>query len=822
MNKSPDIGYISSIFTPKIEKQLSHSEYSEGIKTGFGKANIIQSLWNIDKKDKSYRSRKNTLPAVACPKFKNNYAKNENFMGNNWMLFDLDNVDESTLNAVKSKLVNNKSIIHLHKSCGGKGLRFYVKIPFIKNTDEYGEKYIYLQKQLEQNYNIQLDSACKDPRRLSFVAYDPEIYTNIKAEEYKFSENINSENSNTTQFAVASTNTVKTGTNFYNRIYAYIDKMALAVSGQGGHNATFAVAMFLMETCGLSITEALLFMIYYNNKLTEKWTEKELIHKLEDAAKKVNPAKLGSFNTPVDNITRTSYRPTPLNTTSKENLTANIKETHNCLTDQKIIELVNEDERGDAEILANYKKEEWLFDHTNKIWLCYDKGIWRPDRKKKSRIKAQRLLTHVYKKVSRKILDDKKRLEASLVDMVDDSEKEETIKKQIAAQNKLINTIIQKCKSLNKKQRLDNILELASSYNGAEYSEDFEKDKHLLCLKNGTFDFKNKKLVSHSPEHRLFNKVNILYDPKAICPRWEIFLSKIFESDRELIDWIAHKVGCCLTGYILDEEALFGYGNGANGKSTFFGITQYLLNDYYLTLPVEVLMSKNNGQSSTDEYQKARMFGKRCIVAPETPEGKRLSESLLKDLTGGMTDKVTARNPYGRPFEFYPTHKLWMYGNHKPLVRGCDDGIWRRIKLIPFKHQFTGKEKRDKETVMAEFRNELPGILNWAIKGYYNKPSSDPEVVLESSKLYKEESDLLASFTSEALEKSVTTQVAARNVFKAYMGWCERENEVPIVKRSQGLISLLRDRGFSTKKGHGNLTFIDGYKLSDGYSGYSD
>ena len=140
-------------------------------------------------------------------------------------------------------------------------------------------------------------------------------------------------------------------------------------------------------------------------------------------------------------------------------------------------------------------------------------------------------------------------------------------------------------------------------------------------------------------------------------------------------------VGFSLSGLCDLQALIFCYGSGANGKSTFFGVLREMLGDYYQGIQVETFLSKAF-QSSSEPYELARVKGARMVVSDEVPEGRKLNESLVKNLTGG--DQIHARNPYEKPFSFDPTHTLWMFGNHKPVISGMDHGIWRRIYLVPF------------------------------------------------------------------------------------------------------------------------------------------
>jgi putative DNA primase/helicase len=152
------------------------------------------------------------------------------------------------------------------------------------------------------------------------------------------------------------------------------------------------------------------------------------------------------------------------------------------------------------------------------------------------------------------------------------------------------------------------------------------------------------------------------------------------------------------------------FGAGANGKSTFLNTLMKLLGDYAIATPTDTFMKRNGEQISNDI---ARLRGTRLVTTTEAEQGKRLSEPLIKQITGN--DAMTARFLYGEFFDFIPTFKIFMATNHKPLIRGTDYGIWRRIRLIPFTTTIT-PEKQDKH-LEEKLVREGPGILNWLIEG---------------------------------------------------------------------------------------------------------
>ena len=177
----------------------------------------------------------------------------------------------------------------------------------------------------------------------------------------------------------------------------------------------------------------------------------------------------------------------------------------------------------------------------------------------------------------------------------------------------------------------------------------------------------------------------------------------------------------------------------------------------------------------------------------EIGRGQKLDEALIKETTGG--DRVTARFLFKEFFEFQPEFKLFLACNHKPEIRGTDEGIWRRVKLVPFDVTIP-PEQRDKR-LPATLRAELPGILNWAIEGcqeWRRDGLKDPEEVKAATQSYREEMDLLALFLNECCEREEGGEVPTGELFDAYEEWCRKNGEQPVKKRTFG--TLMKERGF--------------------------
>ncbi|MGC8878610.1 MAG: DNA primase family protein [Anaerolineae bacterium] len=236
------------------------------------------------------------------------------------------------------------------------------------------------------------------------------------------------------------------------------------------------------------------------------------------------------------------------------------------------------------------------------------------------------------------------------------------------------------------------------------------------------------------------------------------------------------------------------YGQGRNGKSTFVETLRRLLGDLAVRINIEALLGHRGGNGATPDI--ANLKGARMAVTGEIPQGRALNEALVKDLTGG--DTVTARHLYGNPITFTPTHKLWLYGNHKPKIKGDDLGIWRRVKTIPFKAIIPPEQQRPMSEVLADFAREQAGILRWAVEGaieWYARGLPKCRAVDAATEEYSSESDWLSQFLAENCETGVTFRESKAALYAAFKEWLlDQYGERPPGQR--WLTTMLLARGY--------------------------
>jgi putative DNA primase/helicase len=329
----------------------------------------------------------------------------------------------------------------------------------------------------------------------------------------------------------------------------------------------------------------------------------------------------------------------------------------------------------------------------------------------------------------------------------------------------------------------------------------FDADPWLLNVANGTLDLRTGALRAHRREDLLTRLVDVAYDPQAECVLWETFLKRVTGSGGELYKYLQRFVGYLLTGLTSEQVLHFLYGLGNNGKTVFCEIIEALLGDYAIVVSPELVMVRRHSSIPNDI---ARLRGVRMAVMNETSQGSRFDEAKLKDLTG--SDSLTGRFLHAEFFDFIPTHKLVIRGNHKPVINGTDEGIWRRLCLVPFGVTITEAE-RDRELIL-KLRQELPGILRWAVDGctqWHHGGLKPPTSITDAVRDYRAESDTLGRFIDEHCEVSKQAQVKSGTLFSAYQKFCEHGGERWL--SSKDLPAEMQRRGFDWKRTTGGCLY---------------
>lgn len=307
-----------------------------------------------------------------------------------------------------------------------------------------------------------------------------------------------------------------------------------------------------------------------------------------------------------------------------------------------------------------------------------------------------------------------------------------------------------------------------------------DADPWRFNVLNGTIELRNTRaLFPHRRSDWITRRAAVTYELEADCPRWEKFVSEVLP-DPDVAHFVHKWLGYCLCGDISEQKMVLFEGKGANGKSTMLEVVARILGDYAAVTPIETFLHQERRSGSGPSPDIARLRGARLVRASEPEPGARLSESTIKQFTGG--EKMTARQLHRDFFEFSPQGKLTLSVNIRPVLVGKDHGIRRRILVVPFTQRFeAGKGTARGATLVDELMQEASGILNWLIQGFgmwLEDGLDPPRAVTDATHAYFTEMDPIGSFVREALrDDRPDASEPASDVYDAYKRWCRANNE---------------------------------------------
>ena len=340
---------------------------------------------------------------------------------------------------------------------------------------------------------------------------------------------------------------------------------------------------------------------------------------------------------------------------------------------------------------------------------------------------------------------------------------------------------------------------------------ELNKNPYLLNTPSGTFDL--RKGLGGFSEHiaeDFITKITTVSPGNKGKDIWLDCLDKIY-GDAELIDYVQRICGLAVIGKVFIEAMIIAYGDGGNGKSTFWNAIFRVLGNYSGKLSADALTTSVRRNVKPEM---AEMAGRRLLIASESQEGARLNESMIKQLCS--TDEVMAEKKYKDPFYFTPTHMLVLYTNHLPRISGNDDGIWRRLIVIPYTRKLTGK---DDIKNYADYLYENAGeyILSWLIEGAKKVIDSkfritEPKVVTVAIKEYKEQSNWFNHFIEDCCEIGKGYEVSSSQLYSSYRAYCSSIGEYP--RSTSDFYTALEKNGFK-KEIKKRIKYIKGLKLID-------
>jgi putative DNA primase/helicase len=336
--------------------------------------------------------------------------------------------------------------------------------------------------------------------------------------------------------------------------------------------------------------------------------------------------------------------------------------------------------------------------------------------------------------------------------------------------------------------------------------QSLDRDPLKFNCENGTLLLQPREeagepaqLAPHARRDRLSKLAGVAHDPEAKCPIFDGFLKEIMP-DEEVRHFLQVFFGYCLTGDIGEQMIVICYGTGANGKSTLLDAIKFVMGEYAVTLPIETFLADDRKRGGDATPDIARLPGSRLVLASEPETSARISESVVKTITGG--EMMTARRLFKDQFEFLPAFKLVISVNRKPTVRGQDEGIWRRLGLVPFTVTIP-KAKRDKR-MMAKLREEAAGIFNWMFEGFLEwQERGLPHVAaIEAARdEYRAESDPIGEFLRDRTVRKPGATCSATSLYQDYVAWFVRNfGDKSRAATIQVFGRAMTDRGYHREK----------------------
>lgn len=544
------------------------------------------------------------------------------------------------------------------------------------------------------------------------------------------------------------------------RARRYVAKMPEAVAGNGGHNATFAVAVAVVRGFLVPPEEARQILEEYNQRCDPPWDAKDLDHKLAQA--------LNNSTQPWGYLLAARPELTVVGQERTE------PEADGMFSgDMRVVDTLNDAGNADRWVAQHGNDMRWHLGA--EVWMEWSGSHWK---------KGDKGHTNALRRARRTA--DALRSEAAAY---------EEAQKPDAA--KALGGWWQKSLGFT---RLNNMHRLARADERLAVGfEDFDHEPWLFNCANGTIDLRTGELRAHRRSDMLTQVSPAHYDPYAMSEVWDRFLATSLEA--EVADYLRRVAGYTLTGLISEEKLWIYHGAGRNGKGVFQHALQQVLDTYSYTAAFSTFIRARRPTSGNND-DVADLVGRRAVWASESNQGERLNEALIKALTGG--DRIFAMRKHEHSFEFTPTFKLHLSTNHRPDVHGADEGIRSRPKIVPFDRIIPKHERDPQLKAKLSTREAMSAVLAWAVQGcleWQRYGLEEPEAVTRATQEWWDDTDILAPWIEARCVVSGSAWEKSSDLYASYKRFQEDHHED--VVKPKTFSQALHERGYSRKRKSG-------------------
>ncbi len=670
------------------------------------------------------------------------------------LVIDLDDLSDPV--ATRAALTNDPHVCASFISPSGTGLKVLVAVP----TDiEHGRCFKAAEARFLTVHSLTADPSGKDVSRLCYVSHDADAYLADPATVQILPV---PDPAPTTPVMAAPIETNATAPEIIATARAHVASLPPAVSGQGGHQATWTVALALAWGFGLSDADAMPLFQEYNARCSPPWETSDLEHKLDGA------------RSPADGKPPLGWLLPPVFDASK------------AMDSQDL----------NTDLDASLRFAEWQSKDLRHCaglgWLAWDGRRWAIDGESRALELGKQSARKWTQKRSSMTGDNREaRIKAAL--------------------------------NLENGSRVKSAVDLArSDPRLAVTASDFDRDPWTLNVLNGTLDLRTGDLRPHRREDYITKLAPVHFDAGATHPVLEKFLVTVESGTVGMRTFLARCFGAALTGDASTETLFLLQGDGGSGKTTLTEAVSEMLGDYAVKLGFESFVLAKHGRGpGTASPDLIKLRGARLAYASEGDQSARLDAGIVKTLTGN--EPITARALYSAPVTFAQSWKLWLVSNYDPRADSDDSGLWRRMMKLKFGAiPLADRDPNVKRTLTTD-ANARSALLTWALAGCFDWQArgggriglAAPESVEAATAEYRSKNDVLGEWWADMLAADgelrpdgLTSSVTIRRHYEA---WCNDNGAAKVF--SNRFAGFLQGKGLMSHRGHGGVRGWTGLAL---------